>query len=191
MTELSNLGQFPPMQYDFGAHWNPVIKPLLRHLPLSREVERLKLDYVAMMFELHEAGDLGSGPDADLFLQAKLLEAEARCRSLHWLRETWEASELAQLALAIASKLHPSEELEVIGTPEMHSVVTNRARTIVYDMKLYDRLSAWESLIYAGETTGVPRHVTTRRLSEYLDERWAKTAAAVQRVRAFGNSAVV
>jgi hypothetical protein len=174
MTHSSMIAKLPPLQFDFRSQWLFELKPILRRSSVEAEFQKLKEAYVEMMQFLYEDGSLGEDPEGYSYLQSQLHLVDACGRDLHWLRkEAWEASDLSPLSLAIAKELYPTDRFEIIEMADIHSVVTNQARTIVFDMVLHDQLSAWESLIYAGEIIPQPPGCTTERLERYRAEKFA------------------
>src|SRR5947208_1644727 len=144
MQNQQKIPRLPPMQYDFLSNWYSEVAAIRDRPAVAAEFRKLKEQYIAMMVDLYENGSLGEDPEAYSSLQSKLHGVDAEGRNVRWLRETWEADSLANLSLAIARELKPGDVWEIVETDEQHSVVTDLDRTIVFDMRLCDKLSAWE-----------------------------------------------
>jgi hypothetical protein len=177
---MANLRFLPPVQYNFGLHWLNDLQPILARPAVIEAFERIQFQRIEMFETLHENGDLGPEPHASAYLDLKIHEVEVLGHQLDWLRDELDAVELSDLSFAIAEELHPNQVWEIVENDDIHSVVTNVDRTLVFDIKLYDRLSGYESLIYAGEEIRSAHKVNTERLNEFLALKRAALELALQ-----------
>jgi hypothetical protein len=159
------------------------IRRLFSRPKVAAELESLKRKFIEMMTSAYDEGDLGEGSEAYLSLQSLVFEAEAKYRDLHWLRRQWEAYDLAELSMAIAGELKPSEAWQILETDEVHSVVTNESRSVVFDLKLHDRLTAEESLTLAGDPAAGDRRGKRDGLNAYLNERRAANDELLRKMK--------
>jgi hypothetical protein len=184
MQSTSNLGRLPALQYDFGANWNTEVRSVLNRPEVAEEFQRRLRNLLDGFEELYENGDLGEGESARKYYLSLVLGAEARYQDLHWLRSEFESYDLACLSLVIAQAIRPGEEWDIVeGRETEHCVVTNPLRTLVFDMKHYDRLSGAESLVYAGDIEAIDGSPHPEGAMEILRERLAQAKHALRKAK--------
>lgn len=134
-----------PIQYDFAYQWHLKINMLRKDYIVQYHLEELYRrcgDFAEM---LAEPDTEQSKLDAKQFLK----EASVGIYDLNWLKKTFDETDLMDLNYAIARLVCPSKNLIFVGDDTEHPVVTDKQRTIVFDMIKFDTVSGAGSLAIA------------------------------------------
>jgi hypothetical protein len=165
---------FDPLQFDFRAHWLFEIRALRDRPMIQLAVEEIK-DYYADIAECkYEDAREFDEEQAKAEYELDLHTAEVKCFDLPWLRETFEGCDLIKLVLAIAQELHPEKKFEILEDDE-RAILTDLDRTIVFDIKNFDRMSAKASLLLLNDQTFSNDELGVREVENYLGQRNEET----------------
>jgi len=82
------------------------------------------------------------------------------------------------LSLAIAQNLYESQTWEIVEG-QSHAVITNSERSMVFDLKYFDQMSALASLLYADDTVVIGNEEAEK---EHLLFRHKKLAEDLRRI---------
>jgi hypothetical protein len=140
---------YPAQQFNFFREWHDRIWKFFKTpagISALRGLENSYLDLADFKFEET------SGFDREYALEVLELDrhrARVCVKDLDWLREKYESDTLASFSLSLAEALYPNEQWTIEENNE-HSVVTDERRSLVFDIKYYDELSAPASLCLAG-----------------------------------------
>src|SRR5437016_11527514 len=103
------------------------------------------------MKSLLDDGEMGEGQHSYKTYGDIVRETLSQYTKLEWLRNQFEADDLVDIALAIAMDVFPKGRWTIVGNND-HSIVVNHKLSIVLDLKYFDRISALESLFFAGDS---------------------------------------
>jgi hypothetical protein len=141
-----------PKQYDFNVGWLRELWRIRNRASMQRAFKKIQKVYEEIAeFKFEDACQFDEAQAIDE-LCLDLHIAKVRCRNLDWLRETFENDTLAPLSLAIAREIFPKEKWTVLEN-DYNAVVVNDKRTLVFDMRYFDFVSAEVSLALAGDFT--------------------------------------
>jgi SHS2 domain-containing protein len=163
-----------PIQYDFAANWESVILPLINKDRAVRvELNTLKAVFeetVEALYEEESAGD----PVAAKKQYARLLRnARARYHELEWLRQTFDGLDLEFFILALARALHPHQEWFAVANAGTDSVITDRERSLVFDIMNFDQISGAASLALAQDEGFFPAAEAIQEAHHHRQRRGA------------------
>jgi hypothetical protein len=170
------ITQLAPVQFNFRMRWNSEIRRLADQPSLKSAFGKIREYYEAI-------ADCKNDSDHNLYprewalaeYELDLHIARVKCFDLDWLQETFEGIDLYDLSLAIAETLYPEQQWEVLELNE-DAIVTNTERSLVFDLKHYNKLSASASLGLVGiigpndlEVVNEVLHIKNSRMNRNLD----------------------
>jgi hypothetical protein len=149
----------PPVQYNFAEKWEKEILPLKKHPSVKSNFATIRLFYKHLEKSLRrETGD-------NSLSLVKFRE------DLKLLRDLFDGIDLKFLTLSIAEALYPDKEWEIVGFQGEDAVVTDDKRTLVFDMKNFDKLSATASLVLCEDEVVVATKEVIAEVHLFLKNR--------------------
>jgi hypothetical protein len=100
-------------------------------------------------------------------------------KDLDWLRKTFESQDLVSLSLSLAEALYPNDSWDIEEAGD-YAIVANLNRSLVLDMKYYDRLSGQASLLLAGVPDAEPAQ---REVIAFLQEKRAIDISCLEKMK--------
>ena len=146
---MKNVTQLRPVYLNMRRIYCERARDLQSNLSVQHALSQLKEKVYEMAnFKRQAMEDGGYVEQAHLEFALDHHEVQVRIFNWHWLLQTYEASDLADLQLAICRIVEPNQNWQIYES-DLHSVVVNKECTLVADLKLCTTISAEASLYLA------------------------------------------
>lgn len=163
---------FGPIQFDFGPMWYTQIWKLRKRPTIQEALEKIKMNYREFAEAKFEDLSEFDEEQAQAELELDIHTAEVKCFDLYWLRDHFNEDTLVDLSLAIAEELYPEKSFEIVEHEDDDvAIVTDSERTIVFDLKNYDKFSAKASLLLVNDEKTAVDAKATAELTAHFEEK--------------------
>ncbi len=160
-----------PVQFNFFNWWTHDLGQMQLPANVEAAFQALKSYYEDIAEQAYEETvENGFIAKASSEYELALHTALVKYKDIHWLRKTFCGCTLADLSLAIAQALDPKESWEILENDEL-AVVTNQNRTIVFDLKHFDVLSASASLALVKDPLLIMNETITQEVNRFYQSR--------------------
>lgn len=162
-----------PKQFSFRRHWVDKCKPHLNNERVKTALNQGMIEFVDQrnqeLAELDSTIRIGWTPQnspVHLCNCDRCVTKIPEPGTLAWYRAHGKCHWIAPFVLELAKLMFPNDEWELVSG-DYHTVVTNKKRSMVLDILLFDRYTARQSLIFAGEK---PKTKLEQKFFEVIEE---------------------
>lgn len=177
------MTQLPPTQFNFRKFWFDHWKQAKKEPGIAEALSGISTHYMEIAEEKFEGSREHDEEQAKMEYTLDQITSIVKVNDLYWLRETFEGCSLFNLSLAIAEYLYPTKTWDVIENDEL-AVVTDSERSLVFDIKNGERLSAGASLLTVKDEVFIPTAEDVRESNAFRAEKCALEEARLADMRA-------
>ena len=167
--------------FNFREHWSNKVKPILNDMEVQQALNEGMSKYVKQLNRYNKLEGIDSRAVwrdggcpflyADLSQIAPHQRIQPKAGSLEFYQPFGKCHWIAPFSLVLAQKIYPHDKWLIQKDLRQHSTVTNKSRTIVFDILLFERnYTAREALVFAGDKPLSDTEKEYQHILKELDE---------------------